>query len=149
MSDKFPLESDAFTGGGRLTAQQASEGRDGAPLYSLLNVLGQSAESSEALAASLDLSAATAEQVADRNRSLVTNSGAPRTLTLPDFASAPDGWEITALAFDGNLNTFTVSRAGADTINGGDTTVALGAADAWVKVVKIPGASEWTAFRGA
>lgn len=148
MSNKFPLESDAFSGGSRLTAQQESEGRDGAPLYDLLNQAASSAEASEALAANVDLSAATAAVVAAANRQVSTNSGAARTYTLPDFGDAPDGWEHTFIALDGASNTYSVDSAGADTINGVAGDLDLAADHEWAKVMKIPGTSGWTAIGG-
>lgn len=146
MSDQFPLKSDAFTGGGRLTAAQRSEGRDGAPLFELLNEVARGAAGASALSASVDLSAASADVVAAANRGVSTNTGAARSLTLPDFASAPDGWEHTAIAFD--ASGFTVVHAGTDTINGIAGDLALAAAHQWAKVMKLPGATGWTAIGG-
>lgn len=151
MSDKFPLESDAFSGAARLTAQQESEGRasNQAPLFALLNAAAQTAEASSALAADLDLSAATDAVVAEANRGLTTNTGAARTVTLPVFADAPEGWEHTFIALDGATNDLVVARAGADTINGVGGSITLTTSDhEWLKVFKVPGASGWFAIAG-
>lgn len=149
MSDKFPLSSDAFTGGGRLTAQQASEGRDGAPLYDLLNQSAVSAEGVSAMSAAVDLSAATAAAVAAANRQLTTNAGSARTFTLPDFDDAPAGWEHTFISLDAASNELTIAAGGSDTINGvaGDIVLTT-AAHEWVKVFKVDGASGWFAIGG-
>jgi hypothetical protein len=146
MSDQFPLKPDAFSGGSRLTAAQRSEGPDGAPLSELLNEAARGADDASALTGSVDLSAATAAVVASANRGVSTNAGAARSLTLPDYASAPDGWEHTAIAFD--ASGFTVIHAGTDTINGIAGDVALAAAHQWVKVMKLSSASGWTAIGG-
>lgn len=141
MSDKFPLSSDAFTGGGRLTAAQSSEGRDGAPLFELVNAAAQGAEASAAMAGPVDLSAATAAVVAAANREVATNSGASRAFTLPDFAGAPDGWEHTFVQL--SAHTLTVTHAGADTINDIAGDVALDAIGEWCKVMKLAGHTGW------
>lgn len=141
MSNKFPLASDAFTGGGRLTTAQSSEGRDGAPLFELANAAAQSAEASAAMAGAVDLSAATAAVVAAANREVATNSGASRAFTLPDFADAPDGWEHTFVQL--SAHTLTVTHAGTDTINGIAGDVSLAAIGDWCKVMKLSGATGW------
>lgn len=149
MSNKFPLASDAFTGAGRLTAAQSSEGRDGAPLFELLNDAALSAEAAGAMAGNVDLSAASSAVIAAANRELSTNIGAARTFTLPDFAAAPDGWEHTLISFDAVTNELTIAAAGTDTINAiaGDITLTT-ANHEWVKVMKIAGASGWLAIGG-
>lgn len=144
MTAKFPLDSDAFSGGSRLTAQQASEGRDGSPLYELLNNAAQSAEASGAMTGAVDLSVATAAVVAAANREVTTNAGAARAYTLPDFATAPDGWEHTFIDIDSNIaNTLTVTHAGTDTINGTAGDVVLNSEGEWCKVMKLAGATGW------
>lgn len=146
MSDAFPLESDAFSGGARLTAQQQSEGRasDQPPLYELMNRAAQSAEASGAMTGAVDLSAAPAAVVAAANREVTTNAGAARAYTLPDFASAPDGWEHTFIDIDSNIaNTLTVTHAGTDTINGTAGDVTLNSEGEWCKVMKLSGATGW------
>lgn len=140
MSD-FPINADHFVGGRRVTPVDTSEG--GAPLASLLNAAGQSAESETAMSGPVDLSAATADVVKAASRGLTTNSGASRAYTLPDFASAPDGWEHTFIQL--TLHTLTVTHAGTDTINGVVGDLALDAAHEWCKVMKVPGASGWYA----
>lgn len=151
MSDTFPLESDAFSGGARLTAAQRSQGRasDQAPGFELFNLATQSAEARVVLAAPLDLEAATAAVVADGNRELITNIGAARTVTLPDFATAPDGWEQTYIGLDAGTNELTIAVDTGGTINGvaGDITLTT-ASHEWVKVMKIPGAAGWIAIGG-
>jgi len=151
MSDSFPLETDAFSGGSRLTAQQRSDGRasDQAPLYELMNLATQSAEASSALAADLDLEAATAAVVASANRELITNAGATRTVTLPDFATAPDGWEQTFISLDAAVNELIVAPDTGGTINGVAGSITLTtAAHEWAKVMKVPGAAGWMAIGG-
>ena len=151
MSDKFPLESDAFSGGSRLTAAQESEGRasNQAPLFSLMNAAAQTAESVAVLSASVDYSAATAAVIAAANRGLTTNTGAARSVTLPDFDSAPAGWEHTFIALDAQTNEFSIVHAGSDTINGvaGDVVMTTSAHE-WVKVFKVAGASGWHVIGG-
>lgn len=148
MSDNFPLDSKAFSGQKRLHAASADNSTGGAPLYSLLNSLAAGADAASALTGAVDLSAATAAVVASANREVSTNAGAARAYTLPDFDSAPDGWEHTFIAIDGGSNTFTVTHAGTDTINGIVGDVALAANHAWCKVSKISGASGWTGIGG-
>jgi len=144
MSNKFPLSSDAFSGGSRLTAQQESEGPDAAPLYDLLNQSAQAAEGATAIGVNIDFSAATAAVVAAANREVTTNAGAARTVTLPDFASAPDGWQHTFIDIDSNIaNTLTVIHAGTDTINGTAGDVELNSEGEWCKVMKVSGATGW------
>jgi len=121
MSDQFPLKSDAFTGGGRLTAQQRSEGGDAAPLFELLNeaALGVSGDLAVAPgAAAVDLSALTTEQLAPLNGGVTRLSGAAADVTLPEIANAPEGWSHTFIAVDGTASTQTISPSGADTMNG-------------------------------
>lgn len=146
MSNKFPLSPDTFSGGSRLTAQQDSEG---VPLYDLLNQVAVSAESAAALTGAIDYSAATAAVVAAANRGLTTNAGANRTVTLPTFATAPDGWEHTFMALDGATQNLVVAAAGADTINGVAGDIDLTTANhEWVKVFKVEGATGWYAIGG-
>ena len=151
MSDQFPLESDAFTGAGRLTAQQRSEGRaqDKAPLFELLNTAALTSEDETVMSGAIDLSAATAAVIAAANRGLTTNIGAARTFTLPDFAAAPEGWEHTLISFDAAAFELTIAAAGSDTINAiaGDITLTT-ANHEWVKVFKVPGATGWHAIGG-
>lgn len=148
MSNQFPLKPNAFSGGSRLTSADRSEGPDGAPLSELLNEASRTADDATALTGALDLSAATAAVIASANRGVSTNVGAARTLTLPDFATAPDGWEHTAISFDGVTNTFSVDHAGTDTINGIAGDVDLVTNHAWIKVMKLPSATGWTAVGG-
>lgn len=149
MSNKFPLSSDAFSGGSRLTAQQESEGPDGAPLYDLLNQSVVSAEGASAMSAAVDLSAATAAVVAAANRQLTTNAGAARSFTLPTFDDAPAGWEHTFISLDAASNELTIAVDGSDTINGVNGDIVLTtAAHEWVKVFKVAGASGWYAIGG-
>ena len=149
MSNDFPLSSDAFTGGGRLTAAQSSEG-DAAPLVDLLNGLAAGADGATAMSGALDLSAATAAIVAAANRQISTNTGTARTLTLPDFATAPDGWTHTMISYDAATNEFTVAAGGTDTINGiaGDIVMTTGLGHEWVTVMKVAGATGWFAIGG-
>lgn len=151
MSNAFPLESDAFSGGARLTAQQQSEGRasDQPPLYELMNLCAFGAEEVVAMSADIDLEAATVAAVASANRRLITNAGAARSFTLPDFASAPDGWEQTFISLDAGTNELTIAVDTGGTINGvaGDITL-TSASHEWVKVMKTPGASGWFAIGG-
>ena len=151
MSNIFPLESDAFSGGARLTAGQRSEGNasDLAPLYEALNAAAQSAEASGAMTGAVDLSAATDAVIAAANREVTTNAGAARTYTLPAYATAPDGWEHTFISLDAATNDMVIAAAGTDTINGvaGDITLTTTNYE-WVKVMKLSGASGWTAIGG-
>lgn len=120
MSDQFPLKSDAFTGGSRLTAQQRSEGGDAAPLFELLNeaALGVSGDLSAAPGATaVDLSALTAEQLAPLNGGVTRVTGAAADITLPLIATAPEGWSHTFIAVDGTASTQTISPSGSDTVN--------------------------------
>lgn len=121
MSDQFPLKSDAFSGGSRLTAQQRSEGPDGAPLFELLNEaqLGVSGDLAAAIgSAAVDLSALTPAQLAELNGGVTRLSTAAADVTLPTIANAPEGWSHTFIAVDGTANTQTISPSGADTMNG-------------------------------
>lgn len=147
MSD-LPVDPDHFIGGQRVTPIDTSEG--GAPLASLVNAAAQSAEASEAMTGAIDLSAATAAVVKAASRKVTTNAGAARAYTLPDFASAPDGWEHTFISLDAATNEMTITHAGADTINGiaGDITLTTGLGHEWVKVFKAPGATGWHAIGG-
>lgn len=125
MSDQFPLKSDAFTGGGRLTAAQRSEGRDGAPLFELLNQLAVPAAGAlgpVTTAADIDLTALTAAQIAALNRGLTRMSGALVTaVLLPAIADVPAGWSHTFNDLDGGTNVVSITADGTDTINGGAT----------------------------
>jgi 5,10-methylene-tetrahydrofolate dehydrogenase/methenyl tetrahydrofolate cyclohydrolase len=144
----FPLSNDYFTGGQRLTPAQSSEG--GAPLSQLLNSGAATYETAVATAINIDLSTASADIVKGASRGVTTNSGAPRTFTLPDYASAPDGWTHTMVDIDSNIaNTFIVIHAGTDTINGVAGDVTLNAQGEWVTVTKVTGASGWVAIGGA
>lgn len=145
MSD-LPVASNYFVGGQRVSPIDSSEG--GSNLASLLNAAGQNSEAAAALTASVDLSGATAAEVKAASRKLSTNAGAARAYTLPVFASAPDGWEHTFISIDGAANTFTVTHAGTDTINGVAGNVALATNHSWCKVFKVPGASGWYGVGG-
>lgn len=145
MSD-FPLDSNYFVGGQRITPIDDSEG--GAALSSLLNASSMSVETELALTGNVDYSAATAAVIQAANRSISTNSGAGRSVTLPDFATAPEGWEHAFLAIDGGSNTLSVVHAGTDTINGVAGDISLNANQAWCRVIKLPDASGWLALGG-
>jgi hypothetical protein len=149
MSNDFPLSSDAFSGGARLTAQQSSEG-DAPPLVDLLNGLAAGADGATALSGAVDYSAASAAVIAAANRQISTNAGAARTLTLPDFATAPDGWMHTMISYDAATQEYTIAAAGTDTINGiaGDIVLTTGLGHEWVQVMKVAGASGWFAIGG-
>lgn len=148
IMSNLPITSTHFEGGQRLTPIDTSEG--GAALASLLNSVASYAESASALAGDLDLSAATAAAVKAANRGVTTNAGAARTLTLPDYAAAPDGWMHTMVDVDANIAfSLTVVHAGTDTINGVAGDVTLNAQGEWVTVLKLAGAAGWTAIGGA
>lgn len=142
----LPLDPTYFEGARRISPIDPSEG--GAPLASLLNSAGQSSEAVDALTGALDLSAATAAVVKAASRKTSTNIGAARAFTLPDFATAPDGWEHTFIALDGVSNTFTVTHAGSDTINGIAGDIPLVANHGWCKISKAPSATGWAGIGG-
>lgn len=150
MSDKFPLSSDAFSGGSRLTAQQSSEGRDGAPLFELLNTAAAEMEGAPNVIASspVNWAALTAAQIADLNRGVSTNNGAAREIDLPAIADVPAGWTHTFIAL--SVHNFTIDPNGSETINGSATSRVLGtAAGEWMRITKLTSSStEWIAIGG-
>lgn len=143
MSD-LPVDANHFSGGRRLSPTRESEG--GASLSQIVNALGQSVESAAVISGAVDLSALDAPAVKAASRGLSSTNGAAATVTLPDFESAPEGWEHTFRAVDGSSNTLTVQAAGSDTIDGAGS-VALSADFASLKVMKVPGATEWITLR--
>lgn len=146
MSD-LPVKDTHFEGGQRVTPKDRSEG--GAPLHLLINALGQEAEGILAMSAAVDLSSDTEDELKAVNRRLVTNAGAARAFTLPDFDTAPDGWEQTFISLDALTNELSIVHAGTDTINGIAGDIVLTTADhEWVKVAKVPGATGWFATGG-
>lgn len=147
MSD-LPVSETHFEGGQRVTPKDDSEG--GAPLHSLINALGQSlGEEVLAMSGAVDLSSLDEDELKAVNRRLVTNVGAARAFTLPDFATAPDGWEQTFISLDAATNELTIAAAGTDTINGIAGDIVLTTANhEWVKVAKLPGATGWFGIGG-
>jgi acetyl-CoA acetyltransferase len=135
----FPLTLETFEAGRRLTTRDESEG--GPPLVTLLNEAAQPASSTAVLAGNVDYSAASEAAVKAAGSAAVTNTGAARQVTLPDFASAPDGWTQTYIALD--ASGLTVAVAGADTINSVAGDVVLAAAHDWCVILKAPGAATW------
>ena len=149
MSDAFPVPSNAFTGGTQLTDAQRSSTSGRPALFELVNLAQLSAESVVTMSGAIDLSAALPAVVAEANRRLITNTGAARTFTLPDFDGAPDGWEQMFISLDAATNELTIAVAGTDTINAVNGDVVLTtAAHEWVHVFKIPGATGWFATAG-
>ena len=140
---ELPLKSDAFTGGQRLHSA-AEEANSGPPLWIMLNNIAAGFNSATVLSTDLDLSAATTEVVESASYGLSIANGTNAAVTLPDFASAPDGW---AHSFVSLGNTATIVHAGSDTINGiaGDITVPT---HGLVKVMKVTGLSGWLAVGG-
>jgi hypothetical protein len=83
------------------------------------------------------------------DRTVGTNAAftASRTWTLPAANAVNAGQEIIVADFQGTVtavNTLVISRAGADTINGGGTSVTMTAANG-AYLLKSDGVSKWTA----
>lgn len=83
------------------------------------------------------------------DRTVGTNAAftASRTWTLPAANGVNPGQEIVIADFQGTVtgaNTLVITRAGADTINGGGTSVTIAAANG-AYLLKSDGTSKWTA----
>ncbi len=152
MSNDFPLRSDAFSGGARLTTPVRDQGLAShlAPLWELLNEAASAVEGDigPLTALPLTLLGLPEADLATLNRGLTRETGGGDVF-LPTIADTPDGWSHVFNATDGAANAvnLTPDTANGDTINAA-AVFAMSRDGQSVRVVKPTAGQDWVVLGG-